>query len=112
MNSANPSLKALAGVIWAVGAAQASGHTLVHCKPLDPAGYFTGVGTSQQSGRFDVSLNLRCANGRYEGEIVSSLGSFGITGGSADSNRLHIEFAIGTESGSIDAVFNRDTLQG
>src|SRR4051812_39938046 len=101
MVTANQILTTLAGITWVVGPAPATAQIVGDCESLDPAGYFTGVATSQQSGRLDVSLNLRCSNGRYAGELATPMGSFGITGGSGDSNHLHLDFAIGTEVGRI-----------
>jgi hypothetical protein len=95
-----------------VGPTPTVGQTVGGCGANDPAGYFTGIATSQQSGRLDVSLNLQCTIGRYDGELVTSLGTFAISGGSADSNHLHLAFTIGDELGTIAATFDRDTLHG
>jgi hypothetical protein len=54
----------------------------------DPTGYFTGIAVSRQSGRLEVSLNLRCTGGRGGGALVTPVGTFAITGGQAHSSRL------------------------
>jgi hypothetical protein len=44
--------------------------------------------------------------------LVTPLGTFAISGGWADSNQLHLVFAIGTDIGKIKATTSIDTLQG
>src|SRR5207247_4165211 len=80
------------------------------CQPGDPTGYFTGTATSQQTGPLEVSLNLRCADGRYDGELVTPLGTFAITGGRADSSRVHILFTTGPDVGTLDATLGAGTV--
>jgi hypothetical protein len=82
------------------------------CHPDDPAGYFTGTADSRQSGRFEVSLDLRCAGGRYNGTLVTPLGTFVIDSGSADSTHVRLLFSMAAEPGTIDAAWRNDTLQG
>jgi hypothetical protein len=103
-----------ASAFWAaiVGASSASGQAVGQCRDSDPTGYFMGVATSQRSGRLEVSLNLRCAGGRYDGALVTPLGTFAISGGWADSSRLHLVFAMGADVGTIDAAAGTDSLHG
>ena len=82
------------------------------CQPGDPKGYFTGTATSQLSGPREVSLNLRRADGRYEGELVTPLGMFPVTGGFADSSHLHLLFTAGPDVGTLDATSSADTVRG
>src|SRR5437870_2933893 len=86
---------ALAILVVTVGAGSASGQVVERCRAGDPTGYFTGIAISQQNGRLEVSLNLQCANGRYTGALATPLGTFTISGGSADSDHLHLVFTIG-----------------
>jgi hypothetical protein len=88
------------------------GQTDGRCAAPDPTGYFTGIASSQHSGRLDVSLNLWCADGRYAGTLVTPLGTFPISSGSADSTHLALAFVIGTEVGIIDATSTDDRLHG
>ena len=82
------------------------------CGAHDPAGYFTGVATSKQSGRLDLSLNLRCEDHRYLGALETPLGTFAVIDGSADSIRLHLTFAVGAEAGVIEATSDGNSLRG
>jgi hypothetical protein len=95
-----------------VGETPAAAQSGEGCHPDDPTGYFTGTADGRQSGRFEVSLNLRCDDGRYDGLLVTPLGSFAVEGGSADSNHVHLIFSMGADRGTIDARSSRDTLQG
>jgi hypothetical protein len=95
-----------------IQAGSAVGQAAGRCSGRDPTGYFTGFATTQQSGRLEVSLNLRCSDGRYDGELVTPLGTFAVSGGWADSIQLHLVFAIGTDVGTINATTSRDSLQG
>src|SRR3989441_9369182 len=78
---------ALSGLAATLHMQLTSGQEVHGCQPGDPKGYFTGTATSQQSGALEVSLNLRCAEGRYNGELVTPLGTFAVTGGRANSDR-------------------------
>ena len=89
-----------------------SGQEVHGCQPGDPKGYFTGTATSQQSGALEVSLNLRCAEGRYNGELVTPLGTFAVTGGRANSSHLHLLFTAGPDVGTLDATLSADTVRG
>lgn len=102
----------LAGLGLSVCPTPTAGQMLQGCGSHDPAGYFTGVATSRQSGQLDISLNLRCGDGQYDGELVTPLGTFDISRGSADSNQLQLAFTIGNEVGIISATFERDSLHG
>jgi hypothetical protein len=103
---------ALSGLAATVCVRSANGQSVGRCQMGDPTGYFTGTVTSQQSGRLDVSLDLRCAGGRYDGALVTTLGTFAITGGHAASRRLHLWFAVGADTGTIEATVSIDTLRG
>jgi len=103
---------ALSGLAAAVGMGSACGQAVGRCKMGNPTGYFTGTATSPQSGRLEVSLNLRCADGRYDGTLVTPVGTFAITGGDAASSLLHLQFAAGPDVGTIAATVSGDTLRG
>src|SRR5438128_12103754 len=103
---------ALSGLAATVYTQSTSGQEVHGCQPGDPKGYFTGTATSQQSGALEVSLNLRCADGRYDGELVTPLGTFAITGGRADTSHLHLLFTAGPDVGTLDATLSADTVRG
>src|SRR6266550_73186 len=103
---------ALYGLAAALHTQWTSGQEVHGCRPGDPTGYFTGTATSQQSGALEVSLNLRCAGGRYDGELVTPLGTFAITGGRADSSHLQLLFNAGPDVGTLDATLSADTVRG
>ena len=101
---------ALSGLAATLRTGSTSGQEVHGCQPGDPTGYFTGTATSQQSGPLEVSLNLRCADGRYDGELVTPLGTFAITGGRADANQIHLLFTAGPDLGTLDATLRADTV--
>lgn len=103
---------ALALLVVAAYARSASGQSLEHCRPGDPTGYYAGIAVSGQSGRLELSLNLKCAKDRYTGSLATPLGTFPVTDGQADADRLHLVFTIGADVGTIDARTGSDTLQG
>src|SRR6266576_5633681 len=105
------SVLALYGLAAALHTQWTSGKEVHGCRPGDPTGYFTGTATSQQSGALEVSLNLRCAGGRYDGELVTPLGTFAITGGRADSSHLQLLFNTGPDVGTLDATLSADTVR-
>ncbi len=102
---------ALCGLAATLHTPTTSGQQVHGCQAGDPKGYFTGTATSQQSGPLEVSLNLRCANGRYDGQLVTPLGTFAITGGRADSSHLHLLFTAGPDVGTLDATLSADTVR-
>src|SRR5207247_10888335 len=102
---------ALCGLAATLHTPTTSGQQVHGCQPGDPKGYFTGTATSQQSGPLEVSLNLRCADGRYDGQLVTPLGTFAITGGRADSSHLHLLFTAGPDVGTLDATLSADTVR-
>jgi hypothetical protein len=103
---------ALSALAATVGGRSVNGQAVGRCQLSDPSGYFTGTASSQVSGRLQISLNLRCADGRYDGALVTPLGTFAITGGYAASSELHVLFAVGADVGAIAAVVSSDTLRG
>jgi hypothetical protein len=102
------------GLSWAVVllAGSGTGPSIGGCREHDPVGYFTGVAISRQSGRLDLALNLSCAAQRYQGILVTPLGSFPIVGGVADSNRLQLIFLVGADSAALDVTVDAASLRG
>jgi hypothetical protein len=102
------------GTSWAVSllAASTPNPAVPDCGVHDPVGYFTGLAISRQTGRLDLALNLWCAADRYQGTLVSSLGSFPIISGIADSAHIQLTFLVGADSGLIAATVDTGGLHG
>lgn len=97
----------LAAVVWSCSARAQGG-----CKPKDPTGYFEGTATSQQSGKLDVSLNLRCDNGRYAGELVTPVGTYAVTEGRFDAGQLDLKLEAGTDTVNVECRLDGGSLRG
>src|SRR5579871_2786080 len=85
------------------------------CKPGDPTGTFAGPALSQQAGKLEVSLNLRCANGHFEGELVTPVGNFSVTSASVDGNKVHLQLTPatpGSDPVTIEANVEDHRLSG
>jgi hypothetical protein len=80
------------------------------CKPEDLAGSFAGTALSQQAGKLDVLLNLRCSNGKYKGELTTPVGNFSVASGTLDGGQLHLQLV--PESAGSDAVIVEARLDG
>ena len=107
MNSFRFSSIVLALVMWAVSGQAQSG-----CKSGDPAGSFQGTATSQQEGKIDVTLNLKCDNGHYAGEAVSSHGTFAVQNGHFDGNHLSLTLEAGGTVVTIEATYEAGAIRG
>jgi hypothetical protein len=82
------------------------------CTAGGPTGYFEGTAKSQQYGDFSVSLNLRCKNGKYEGEFSTPQGSLPVTEGTVDAGQLRLQFDAGNEFGTVVSCFDTEVLRG
>jgi len=82
------------------------------CKPQDPAGYFEGSTTSQQAGKVDVSLNLRCDSGRYRGDLVTPVGTYSVKDGHFEAGKLQLTLGAGSDTVTIDGAFEGSALRG
>ena len=100
-------LVALVLTSWSV-----SSHAQVECKPNAPAGYFEGNATTQQAGKVDVSLSLRCNGSRYAGEPVTPVGTYSVKDGNFKASQLHLELSSGAEPLTIDSAFHAGVLRG
>ena len=90
----------------------ASGQAQTGCTPSDPAGSFQGIATSQQQGKIEVTLNLRCESGHYAGEAVSSHGTFTIQDGHFESPHLYLTLEASGTTVTIEAKFDAGELHG
>jgi hypothetical protein len=84
----------------------------IGCKPNDPMGYFEGVATSQQAGKLDVSLNLRCDQGHYAGELVTPAGTYTVKEGRFETGHLHLTLESGPDAVTVEAAFDAAVLRG
>ena len=82
------------------------------CKPQDPTGYFEGSASSQQVGKVDVSLNLRCDAGRYAGDLVTPVGTYSVKGGFFEAGKLRLTLAAGSDSVTIEATVEAGAVRG
>ena len=82
------------------------------CRPHDPAGYFEGSATSQQAGKLDVSLNLRCDKGQYAGELVTPVGTYSVREGHFEASQLQLKLEAGTDTVTLTAAFDAGVLRG
>lgn len=84
------------------------------CGPADPTGYFEGTAQSKEAGALHVTLNLRCDAGRYDGNLVTPVGTFDIRGGSYTNGHLTLQFGGGAigDQGTIDLQLNGDKAAG
>jgi len=89
-----------------------SGQAQIGCKPNDPTGYFQGIATSQQAGKLDVSLNLRCDNGRYAGELVTPAGTYTVKEGHFEAGQFHLNLESGADTVTVEAAFDAGVLRG
>jgi hypothetical protein len=89
-----------------------SGHGLAHGEPEVPMGYFEGTLKSKQAGDLEVTLNLRDAKGRYEGELSTPLGYFVLKEGSFEERRLRLRFDTDFGRGTIEARVVAGVLRG
>ena len=107
MNAFRIACVALALVGWLV-----TGQAQTDCNPNDPAGYFEGTATSQQAGKLDASLSLRCDNGHYAGELVTPVGTYTVKDGHFDAGQLHLNLGSGEDSVIIEAAFDAGIPRG
>jgi hypothetical protein len=81
-------------------------------EPKDAAGHYEGAAKSKQAGDLKVSLNLHFVNGKYEGALVTPVGTFALTGASFQAGRLKAQFNAGDSQGSFDGRLEQGLLDG
>lgn len=101
-----------ASVVLALAGWSVCGHTQNGCEPNGPAGYFEGTATSQQAGKLDISLNLRCDKGRYAGELVTSAGAYSVREGRFGAGKLYLKLEAGTDAVTVEAAFDAGVIHG
>jgi putative CocE/NonD family hydrolase len=80
--------------------------------PGDAAGFYEGAITSKQAGKLDVTLNLRREKGKYEGELVTPVGTFPIRSADFAAGRLRLHFEAGGAAGTVEARLEGKSLRG
>jgi hypothetical protein len=86
--------------------------TQTGCTPQDPAGYFEGTAISQQAGKVDVSLNLRCDSGRYAGDLVTAVGTYTVKEGLYEAGKLRLTLVAGSDTVTIEGAFEDGAVRG
>jgi Peptidase family S41 len=82
------------------------------CKPGDPTGRFEGTAASTVVGKLEVSLDLHCTNGSYDGAITTPTGVFKVEAGSFDAGILKLESRLNDDRVSVDAKVSNNGLLG
>lgn len=84
------------------------------CRPADPSGYYEGSAQSKEAGSLKISMNLRCDAGHYDGNIVTPVGTFAITGGGYANGILNLQFGGGAIGGHgmLTLQINGNTAAG
>jgi hypothetical protein len=75
------------------------------CTPRNPAGHFQGTAMSKEAGKLDISLDLRCVNRQYQGELVTPVGTYTIKTGTYAGGELQLQLFGGNDVVSLQAQF-------
>jgi hypothetical protein len=84
--------------------AYASARLAAPCDTTAPAGLYEGTAMSQQAGKLDVTLNLRCADGTLGGALLTPVGNFGLRRVDSSTGALTIQFDANGDIGVIHAA--------
>jgi hypothetical protein len=71
-----------------------------------------GTAVSREAGRLDVSLDLRCVNRRYEGELVTPVGTYIVKTGTYADGELQLQLDAGTDSVSVRVKLEQQVFHG
>jgi len=71
-----------------------------------------GTAVSREAGQLDVTLNLRCEGRKYEGQLVTPVGTYLVKGGGVSSGQVRLELGAGADSVTVDARFAAGILRG
>jgi hypothetical protein len=88
------------------------GAALADCTPASPTGHFEGTAFSKEAGKLDVSLDLRCVNRHYEGELVTPVGTYMVRTGTYAGGELQLQLDAGTDSVSVRVKLERQVFRG
>jgi hypothetical protein len=73
------------------------------CTPGSPTGHFEGTAVSTEAGKLDISLDLRCVDQQYQGELVTPVGTYALKTGTYADGELRLQLFGGTDSVSLQA---------
>jgi hypothetical protein len=85
---------------------------IAQCTPADPSGRFDGSATTSQAGKLDISLNLVCGEGSYQGTLNTPLGVFVIHSGSFQGSTLRLKLWLNASSIALEANASDGVLKG
>ena len=89
-----------------------SGSARADCAPANPTGHFQGTAVSKAAGKLDVSLDLRCVNRHYAGELVTPVGTYTVNAGTYSNGELRLQLAAGDDSVSVRVQVAGQLLHG
>ena len=82
------------------------------CTPGSPTGHFQGTAVSKEAGKLDISLDLRCVDQQYQGELVTPVGIYALKTGTYGDGELRLQLFGGTDSVSLQARFEGQEFHG
>jgi hypothetical protein len=89
-----------------------TGLSTAACTPDSPIGHFQGTAVSKEAGKLEISLDLRCVNQQYQGELVTPVGTYAVRTGNYSDGRLQLQMFAGADSISLQAQLKEQALQG
>ncbi len=85
---------------------------VANCTPESPTGHFQGTASSKEAGKLEVSLDLRCVDRHFEGELITPVGSFTVKTGTYAAGELVLQLQAGADMVSVRARLESQTLLG
>lgn len=82
------------------------------CTVASPTGHFEGTAVSKELGKLDLTLDLRCSDRHYEGELVTPVGIYTVKNGAFVRGELELQLEAGADSVSVRAKLERVGLHG
>ena len=67
---------------------------------------------SKAAGKIDISLDLRCVDQQYQGELVTPVGTYALKTGTYADGELRLQLFGGTDSVSLQARFEGEEFHG
>jgi len=74
--------------------------------------HYEGIATGGDQQDIPVSIDLSQGTASFSGEITSSYGTFAITGGTRDGDRITLQFDANGETGTVSAQVLGDEIVG
>lgn len=84
----------------------------VENRPTGATDHYEGTATGSDQESIPVTIDLSENGGAFSGEIVSSYGTFAITGGSRAGDTVTIQFDMNGETGSVTGNLTNGRLLG